>query len=191
MKRVLTIGIIGFAVSSASIFAEEGATAPKGGEGKAGGRAPMSQPIVSALDANGDGSIDTDELGKAAESLKKLDKNADGKIASDEYRPPRPSFGGRDGGKDAKKEEGKEPKEGGKEGFKMPAPPMVSAIDANNDGTIDTDELGKAVESLKKLDKNGDGKITPDEYRPQRPGFGGHKDGGKNDASKKDDAVKE
>ena len=39
----------------------------------------------------------------------------------------------------------------------------------NKDGTIDADELAKATESLKKLDKNGDGKITEEELRPMRP----------------------
>ncbi len=52
--------------------------------------------------------------------------------------------------------------------------PIVQALDLNNDGIIDADEIAKASESLKKLDKNGDGKLTPDEYLPARPsGFGG------------------
>jgi len=38
------------------------------------------------------------------------------------------------------------------------------------DGIIDAYENAKANESLKKLDKNGDGKLTSDEYRPQRQG---------------------
>ncbi len=48
--------------------------------------------------------------------------------------------------------------------------PIIEALDLNKDGVIDADEIAKAVESLKKLDKNGDGKLTPDEYRPARPG---------------------
>ncbi len=48
--------------------------------------------------------------------------------------------------------------------------PIILALDLNNDGTLDADEIAKASVSLKKLDKNGDGKITPDEHRPQRPG---------------------
>lgn len=52
--------------------------------------------------------------------------------------------------------------------------PIIVALDLNRDGSIDAEEIAKAAESLKKLDKNGDGKITPDEYRPPRPGaFGG------------------
>lgn len=60
-------------------------------------------------------------------------------------------------------------RDGGPGGPRMPNP-IIEALDLNKDGTIDADELLKAGHSLKKLDKNGDGKITPDEYRPQRPG---------------------
>ncbi len=54
--------------------------------------------------------------------------------------------------------------------------PIIEALDTNKDGLIDAAELANAAASLKKLDKNGDGKLTEDEYRPQRtggPGGGG------------------
>jgi hypothetical protein len=54
-------------------------------------------------------------------------------------------------------------------GNRPPKPPLELALDANRDGTIDADEIAGAVAALKKLDKNGDGKLTPDEYRPPRP----------------------
>ena len=57
-------------------------------------------------------------------------------------------------------------------GGQRPVMPIIAALDLNKDGTIDADEIAKASESLKKLDKNGDGKLTPDEYLPQR-GQGG------------------
>jgi hypothetical protein len=60
-------------------------------------------------------------------------------------------------------------REGGPGGMRVPNP-VIEALDLNKDGTIDADEIAKASESLKKLDKNGDGKLTPDEFRPQRPG---------------------
>ena len=47
----------------------------------------------------------------------------------------------------------------------MPTPPFIAALDTNNDGVIDAGEISKASENLKKLDKNGDGKLSPDEYR--------------------------
>jgi hypothetical protein len=54
-------------------------------------------------------------------------------------------------------------------GDRPPKPPLELALDANQDGTIDADEIANATTALKELDKNGDGKLTPDEYRPPRP----------------------
>ena len=50
--------------------------------------------------------------------------------------------------------------------------PIIAALDTNKDGTIDASEIEKAPKSLLKLDKNGDGKLTEDEYRPKPPGGG-------------------
>jgi len=50
-----------------------------------------------------------------------------------------------------------------------PPSPLMQALDTNHDGTLEADEIANASESLKKLDKNGDGKITPDELRPPPP----------------------
>jgi hypothetical protein len=72
-----------------------------GGQGGPGmGRPHPPLPlIVKALDANGDGVIDADEIANAAVVLKKLDKNGDGKLTRDEYlgkppmRPPQDGAG--------------------------------------------------------------------------------------------------
>ena len=45
----------------------------------------------------------------------------------------------------------------------------MEALDLDKDGVLSTEEIGKAMESLKTLDKNGDGKLTPEEYRPTFP----------------------
>ena len=82
-------------------------------------------------------------------------------------RPPRGE--GRPPGEGRSEGEGRPGGQGGGPGGQRPVSPIVEALDLNKDGTIDADELAKAAESLKKLDKNGDGKITEDEYRPQRP----------------------
>jgi hypothetical protein len=56
------------------------------------------------------------------------------------------------------------------EGFRPPmAPPLMQALDPNRDGIIDEVEIAKASELLRTLDKNGDGKLTPEELRPQPP----------------------
>ncbi len=57
----------------------------------------------------------------------------------------------------------------GMRGHRPPPSPLVAVLDANHDGVIDADEIANASAALKKLDKNGDGKLTPDEFCPPRP----------------------
>ena len=55
-------------------------------------------------------------------------------------------------------------------GGQRPPPPLViGALDANHDGVIDADEIANASAALKTLDKNGDGKLTRDEFIGKRP----------------------
>ncbi len=194
MKKQQLILVLCISALTSGLSAQDGKP-PGGGPGGPGGgregKRPVP-PIIAALDLNKDGTIDADEIAKAAESLKKLDKNNDGKLTEDEIRPPRPEGQGGPGKKDgADGGDKKGPREkggpgdgqgrpprpdgakGGPEG-KRPAPPIVAALDLNKDGTIDADEITKAPESLKKLDKNNDGKLTEDELHPPRPdGQGG------------------
>ncbi|HSY18357.1 MAG TPA: EF-hand domain-containing protein [Candidatus Acidoferrales bacterium] len=70
-------------------------------------------------------------------------------------------------------------------GSHRPVPAIIAALDANHDGVIDADEIANASAALKTLDKNGDGKLTRDEYMgkpPGRPpgGGGGGQGGGAN-----------
>src|SRR5664279_2059098 len=53
-----------------------------------------------------------------------------------------------------------------------PPPPMpiMTALDANEDGELDATEIANASAALKTLDKNSDGKLTIDELRPLPPG---------------------
>ena len=44
-------------------------------------------PLVAALDANGDGEISAEEMANASAVLRTLDKNRDGKLTSEELRP--------------------------------------------------------------------------------------------------------
>lgn len=48
-------------------------------------------------------------------------------------------------------------------------PPIMVALDANGDGTVDSDELAKAAASLRSLDRNGDGRLSREEYQPRLP----------------------
>ena len=56
--------------------------------------------------------------------------------------------------------------------------PILNAVDTNQDGTLSAAEIADAVAQIRKLDKNGDGKLTRDEGgmrmqpgggRPMRP----------------------
>ncbi len=54
--------------------------------------------------------------------------------------------------------------------------PILNAIDTNQDGVLSAAEIAAAPAELKKLDKNGDGKLTRDEagiHMDQLPGRGG------------------
>jgi len=67
------------------------------------------------------------------------------------------------------------PAENGK-GQRRGGNPVIAALDANHDGEIDANEISNAPAALRKLDKNGDGKLTRDELRPaNRNGGGGQK----------------
>ena len=50
--------------------------------------------------------------------------------------------------------------------------PLFVALDTNHDGVIDETEIANASAALRALDKNGDGKLTPDELIPPPPGPG-------------------
>lgn len=97
---------------------------PVEGGGPPGGPfGPPRIPIMTAIDANGDGELSADEIAKAAEALKKLDKNGDGKLSREELRPQfGPGFGPRgpgDGPGPAGKPGG--PRGGAGQGVRTPA----------------------------------------------------------------------
>ena len=50
-----------------------------------------------------------------------------------------------------------------------PADPLRAALDTNGDFELDADEIAAAAEALGKLDKNGDGIIDRQEFRPPMP----------------------
>jgi Ca2+-binding EF-hand superfamily protein len=52
-------------------------------------------------------------------------------------------------------------------------PPVMEALDANGDGTIDEWEVSNATALLRKLDRNNDGRLTPEELRPALRDRGG------------------
>lgn len=73
-------------------------------------------------------------------------------------------------------------------GFPPEPPPgivIMAALDADKDGALSASEIANAAAALKKLDKNGDGKVSQeeikaklDEIRPPRREGGGRRRGG-------------
>ncbi len=98
MKK-LTIGLLAalaVVLAAYSVVAQP-AGGPGGGRpGRGGFRAPR-MPLVTALDADGNGEISAAEITGAAKALKKLDEDKDGKLSREEFGP---RFGrGRPGGR--------------------------------------------------------------------------------------------
>jgi hypothetical protein len=82
MKRFYVFAVAVLCASAFSLNAQD-----KPAENQPKHRA--GNPIVAALDANGDGEIDANEINNAPAALRKLDKNGDGKLTRDELRAAR------------------------------------------------------------------------------------------------------
>jgi Ca2+-binding EF-hand superfamily protein len=68
----------------------------RGGEGREfGGRGPID-PLLRALDRDGDGVVSPSEMSAAPEALQSLDANQDGQLSDDEFQP---AFGRGRGGR--------------------------------------------------------------------------------------------
>lgn len=175
MKNSSIILALTLALSAWTIHAQPPGDSPDQGNGSPPSdappngrhhRPPPDSVLVRALDTNGDGIIDAQEIANAPANLLKLDKNGDGQLTPDEYMPHRP---GATNGPPA-----------GANG-RRPRPPLIAALDANGDGIIDAKEIANAPAALLTLDKNGDGQLTPNEWRPQRPAGDGPPPGDNSD----------
>ena len=135
----------------------EGERGP-GGRGEPG-RPPMPNPLVAALDKDGDREISAEELLAATASLLTLDKNIDGKLTDDEMRPPRPDggfpndgFEGRGHGPEGEGPpgRGRGPGAGGPMGPPNPERLVEHAMhfDADGDGKLDREELTKFAQEF-------------------------------------------
>lgn len=172
-KTLLLLMTFGVATLVARAQDDNTNTPPGGFHGRAGHR-PPAPLIIGALDANHDGVIDATEIANASTALKALDTNGDGKLTRDEFmgRPPGAPAGA------PPDDSTNQPPTGmrGPRGHHHPIPAVVRALDANHDGVIDANEIANASTALATLDKNSDGKLTPDEFMGFRP-MGSPRDG--------------
>jgi outer membrane protein assembly factor BamB len=107
--------------------------------------------LLSTLDKDHSKVISADELSAAPTVLLTLDKNQDGKLSEDEVTPASAAPSGQDQGRRRGR------------GGVMRMMKSHSAMDANEDGALDTTEIKNAVASLQRIDANRDGKLTEDE----------------------------
>lgn len=110
--------------------------------------ARVLSPIMAVLDTDRDGTLSATEIAMAPVRLAALDLNGDGLISPDERR--------------ALNAEGRPVPAR----YETAASNILLILDANQDGELQWLEIANAVSSLKQLDRNGDGVITPDELRP-------------------------
>lgn len=103
-------------------------------------------PIITALDIDRNGTLSAAEIACASLVLAALDVDGDGVISPAEQQAT--SGNGRRG-------------RTGATAFNV-----AFTLDANHDGDLQWLEIANAVSSLKRLDRNGDGQLTPDELRP-------------------------
>jgi Ca2+-binding EF-hand superfamily protein len=116
-------------------------------------------PVQAALDANGDGLISGEELGKAAVALRKLDKNSDGRLTEEELRP---AFDGPDGARPGGQRRGPGGPAGGD--INQELVDTLMGFDENKDGKLTISEVPERMQGIfTRSDANKDGSLTREE----------------------------
>lgn len=163
---------------------------PKGGRpgqpgqpGQPGGFQRLN-PVLQALDTDGDGELSADEIKNASKTLMKLDKNGDGKLSGEEIRPA--GFGGAGGfGRPG----------GGRGGDPKEMIERFKGFDKNKDGKLSKDELPEFLQQqFERGDANKDGFLDEAEIKKLAEGLGGAgagtRPGGRPGTDPKKDAPK-
>lgn len=156
-KRLIFSFVVGALALGVTVL-----SAQDGPPGRRGGRDMMRMfPVMTALDADGDGVLSAEEISNATAALRKLDKNGDGKLTEEELRPNFPpggpgGFGGREGR--------------GPEGAGGPNPDelvkQLLEFDKNGDGQLQKAEVPERMLGLfERGDANKDGVLSKDELR--------------------------
>ncbi|MCA8943123.1 MAG: hypothetical protein KDB80_11230 [Planctomycetes bacterium] len=152
------------------------------------GRRGGFDPLIGALDTDGDRSISGREIDGAVAALRALDRNGDGNLTIDELVPAR---GGPERGRGRPGSDRRGPPPGppdGMLGAMLRTTPLMRALDKDGDGELFEDEVTDAVRSLRAADRNGDGELEGDEVAPERggrPGGGFRRPGGGRSAGRR------
>jgi Ca2+-binding EF-hand superfamily protein len=145
----------------------------RGGDSEGASPADMAEDTVRTLmafDANRDGKLSKSELPERYQGIfTRADENKDGfltpeeirKVAAAQAAPPEPLGRGGRGGPDGGRG-------GGPTGeinlIRMD--PILAAVDTDGDGIISAEEIRDSADAIRKLDKDGDGKLTRAEVMP-------------------------
>jgi Ca2+-binding EF-hand superfamily protein len=124
------------------------------------GGAGLTPEALRRFDANGDGKVERSEYPGSDARFEQLDRNGDGVLTAADIGPPPAGRG-----------EGPLP---------GPLPPAVTpgpgglfeAMDRDRNGKISREEFTGTDEEWRRLDRNGDGWITPEESGPPPPAGG-------------------
>lgn len=127
--------------------------------------AEFAQRMFKRLDRNGDGRVTADEVPEERREmlqrmLEHFDKNGDKALSAEEFA---------EGVSRRARQNGRPPRAGNPE---PPGPPrggLFAALDTDHDGKLNAEEISVAADVIRKLDKNGDGILTPDELAPTEP----------------------
>lgn len=160
-----------------------------GGQGMFGGRGQEGRgfggmfpnPLLAAIDKNGDGELSEEEIDGAIIALKTLDRNKDRRLDASELRPNMPAMMGGGGFLPGGPEGGRGGNNPGGPGAMLE---RMLAMDANGDGKLSGDELPERMKPmLERSDANRDGFLDREELqamasqRLQQPGQGGPEGG--------------
>lgn len=123
---------------------------------------PPPDPVSLAIDKNEDGKLSAFEIRGALKSLLKLDKNKDNSLSAEELRPEEPR----------KKRRPRSNNDAENRPPRPPASSLMLAIDTNKDGELSKEELTNAPDSLRKLDEDGNGRLSIEESGLKQQGQG-------------------